>query len=603
MKRVFDIEANGLLQDATKIWCISVYDLETRVKKHFGPTGIIKALYYLMEADVIVGHNILGYDIPLIQKLYPWFKVSGVEDTLILSRLYAPDRPNGHSLDAWGKRLGHLKPKHEDWSKYSGEMRERCDQDVMINVRVLSVLGTEGKGDWADSIHTEYDAQRLQTQIEEQGFLLDIPKAEALASELETRISQIEAELLPKLPSIVKQGTTFQTPFTKAGKLKKNLEGIPNIAGPCSKVEFIPFSFNSPKQVTSFLLSQGWEPLLFNYVKKKEGGYEINADGSYKISTPRLPKANEDQACMDSIRGEAGRLFIEHRVLTHRLGLIRRVRKRDGAKAGWLHEVRSDGRVEAQAIPLGTNTGRYTHKQIVNIPQVGTVYGSEIRSLLKVPEGYVLSGTDASGLEARVAGHYTSLHDGGLFAKELLEGDVHTKNANAFSLACNKTISRTRAKTLYYAILYGASGRKIASEASVTGDLGLKMLEAFWAENPALMMVREEATYSAKKYGWVQGLDGRKISTRSPHSALNAMFQSAGAVIMKNCFVRVGLDAKSWRFVATIHDEAQVEVLPKYTEELEKAWDEAGVWVTDKFNLNVPIEFETKLGNNYAETH
>lgn len=608
--RVFDTESDGFRDEATRLWCIATRDLNSRQEKFFGPDEIEEGLRYLMEADIVVAHNYIGHDAPLIKKLHPWFEPKAYEDSLILSRLYNPDRHGGHSIDAWGTKLGKKKPEHEDWSQYSDEMGVRCMEDTRINCMLLRILLKEGEGgDWRDAIRTEYDAQWLQNQIEDNGFLLDEPNAIKLADTLEGLRDEVEEALTSVLPHSVKKGTTYAAPFTQAGAVKANLvsyltdEQVSQISGPLSKVAFVPFSFGSPTQVTQFLYSQGWKPNFFNYKKAKRGGYELNPDGTYVISSPRLPKKDEDQSCLDTITGEAGQLFIKYRVLTHRLSMLRHVRKKDGKPTGWLNILREDGRVEGRAIPLGTNTGRYAHRQIVNVPSVEALWGSELRSLLCVPNGYLLSGTDASGLEARVAGHYTAEFDGGEFARELLEGDVHSKNALAFSKAANKDVSRQQAKTLYYAILYGATARKVATQVGVSVEKGAEMLLAFWSANSALAQVRERAIHQAKTQGWILGLDGRKIIIRSPHSALNALFQSAGAIIMKNCFNRVLLNAVNWKPVLTMHDEGQTEVLPEYAESLAQAWVEAGVWVTEKFKLNVPIEFDTKTGLNYAETH
>ncbi len=608
--RVFDTESDGFSRDATRLWCIATRDLESRKERFFGPNEIDEGLDYLMEADVVVAHNYIGHDHPLIKRLYPHYNPKAYEDSLILSRLYNPDRPGGHSIEAWGQRLGRAKPVHEDWTQYSEAMKHRCIEDTRINCSLLRILIREGStGDWRDAIRTEYDAQFLQNNIEQRGVLLDVPAAEKLADTLEEELHAVEQELAHVLPYKVIPGTTYGAPWTVAGKLKDGLikylipEQAAAVSGPLSKVEFEPFNMNSAPQVISFLLSQGWQPNYFNYKKAKRGGYELNEDGTYVISSPRLPKAEEDQSCLDTIQGAAGQLFLKWRVLNHRIGIVRRVRKRDGQEGGWLHEVRSDGRVEAQAIPLGTNTGRYAHRQIVNVPRPGTLYGGELRSLLIATPGYVLSGTDAAALEARVAGHYTTQYDGGIFAKELLEGDVHSVNAAAFSATAGKIITRMQAKTIYYAILYGATARKIATQVGVPLPIGESMLKAFWEVNPALAQVREETIAHAKAYGWVHGLDGRKIVIRSPHSSTNALFQSAGAIIMKNCFNRVALHSQKWWAVITMHDEMQLEVLPEFTEELANKWTETGIWVTEKFNLAVPIEFETKVGRSYADTH
>lgn len=605
--RVFDIETNGFLPEVNTVWCIACRDLHSRQEAFFGPDEIDDGIRYLMDADIVVGHNILAFDLPVLKHLYPHFEYKAYEDTLIISRLYNPDREGGHSLDAWGQRLGRPKPEHYEWDCYSDAMRHRCIEDVRINVELLHRLVAEaGTWDWAPALRTEYDVQLLQNRIEDRGFCLDIPFARKLLSEMSEEQVEVDAELRAVLPVKIKPGTTVDKPFKLDGDLSARAEKwvgpelAPAICGPFSKVEFEPFNLGSPQQVTEFLLSQGWEPTEFNYKKAKKGGYELNPDGSYVVSSPKL---TEDS--LDSIKGPAGRLIAKHRVLGHRIGLLSRVNKKTKVPAGWLNEVRPDGRVEAQATPLGTNTGRYTHKQIVNIPKASAKvpYGIPIRSCLVAGKGYVLCGTDASGLEARVAGHYTAEIDGGAYARELLEGDIHSSNAALFSEAAGKEISRDLAKTIYYGLLYGAQARKVASVMGVSFDRGLESLEAFWDGNPALYEVSEAAKEEARWNGYVSGLDGRKIIIRSPHSAMNALFQSAGAILCKNAFVMGCREDDPWHPVCTMHDEIQVEVLPEDVYLHTQRWQDVGRELTERFNMRVPIEFETKSGLNYAQTH
>ena len=93
---IFDLETNGLLHDLTCIHCLVIYNIEadqTTVYNDEGNTEpIVRGISFLEEADCIAGHNIIGYDIPAIKKLYPWFEPKGtVIDTLLLSRLYHAD--------------------------------------------------------------------------------------------------------------------------------------------------------------------------------------------------------------------------------------------------------------------------------------------------------------------------------------------------------------------------------------------------------------------------------------------------------------------------------------------------------------------------------
>ena len=177
---VFDLETNGLLHDATRIHCVALHWCEDDRTETFNdekyaespkdlPMGanysITTALSYLEVADVLVGHNIIGFDIPIIKRLYPWFNPSGIVlDTLLLSRLYHPnlldiDQPKDkytgerttrwenmpvqlhgrHSLEAYGYRLGEYKGnfgKTTDWKEWSQEMQDYCKQDVIVTTKL-----------------------------------------------------------------------------------------------------------------------------------------------------------------------------------------------------------------------------------------------------------------------------------------------------------------------------------------------------------------------------------------------------------------------------------------------------------------------------------
>ena len=163
---VFDLETNGLLKDATRIHCLSIYWEEDKRVETFNDerysespkdlpmanNSITTGLGYLEVADILVGHNIIGFDIPIIKSIYPWFSPRGtIIDTLLLSRLYHPnlldiDKKHNwnhmplqlygrHSLEAYGYRLNEYKGnfgKTTDWSEWSQEMQDYCVQDVVV---------------------------------------------------------------------------------------------------------------------------------------------------------------------------------------------------------------------------------------------------------------------------------------------------------------------------------------------------------------------------------------------------------------------------------------------------------------------------------------
>jgi DNA polymerase-1 len=127
MRYVFDIETNGLLDQVTKIHCIVAANLTTRKLQKFSTAygNINEGLKLLSDADELIGHNIMGYDLAVIKKLYPtWHTNAVITDTLIQCRLVwgnmgeidagknqtlPPKLKGRHSLEAWGYRLNCFK--------------------------------------------------------------------------------------------------------------------------------------------------------------------------------------------------------------------------------------------------------------------------------------------------------------------------------------------------------------------------------------------------------------------------------------------------------------------------------------------------------------
>jgi len=130
---VFDLESDGLYEEATQLWCIVTKNILTQKVDRFYGNTLSTGLYFLDNAEVLIGHNIIDYDLRLIKKLYPLFNPDClVYDTMLMSQLLSPDRVGGHSLAAFGEKFCRKKPEHEDWSRFSTEMLHRCQEDVEI---------------------------------------------------------------------------------------------------------------------------------------------------------------------------------------------------------------------------------------------------------------------------------------------------------------------------------------------------------------------------------------------------------------------------------------------------------------------------------------
>ena len=193
MELVFDVETDGLYLDAKNIWCLVAVDEHDKVYS-FKPDEINKGIDLLKSADKIIGHNIIGFDIPVIKKLtgVDLYKHTEVLDTLTLSRLFHPTREGGHSLEKWGYKLNYLKSEQPEFDSYSDDMLEYCLRDVTLNKKVLNYLRKESVGFSKECIEIEHKVCRILQEQYENGFLFDEKNAMFLLGSLNKRKQEVE---------------------------------------------------------------------------------------------------------------------------------------------------------------------------------------------------------------------------------------------------------------------------------------------------------------------------------------------------------------------------------------------------------------------------
>ena len=274
-------------------------------------------------------------------------------------------------------------------------------------------------------------------------------------------------------------------------------------------------------------------------------------------------------------------------------------------KNSWINLVEDDGRIHGSVNTNGAVTGRMTHNypNVAQTPSVGKPYGAECRTLFTVPQGKKLVGVDVSGLELRMLGHFLAKIDGGEYAREVVEGDIHSKNQEAAGLP-----TRSAAKTFIYSFLYGAGNAKIGQNIGKGPQAGAKIKAKFLDATPALARLINGVQKAAER-GYLVGLDGRKIHVRAKFAALNTLLQGAGALVCKQWAVEMdkSLEAAGLKdrcqVVANIHDEHQYECDEEIAEQVAEMSIEAIKAAGRHFNLRVPLDGDANIGDNWCQTH
>lgn len=658
---VFDIETDNLLNKLTLVHSLVLKDIDTGnvVSCHAeGRAGmkvhapISQGLKLLMDANLIVGHNIIDFDIPAIQKVYPWFKPRGlVRDTLVLSRLIRADSQDHqerdwklvkkgklprqmigrHSLESWGYRLGNWKgdyakereaeaiasgisKKDKDaitkfvWGTWTPAMQTYCEQDVAVTLDLWNAFQTRLANGWSEEcVDLEHEVAWVIARQTRYGIGFDTKKAGKLYATLTAHAERLVNELREVFPPKVLRWTP-----------KANNKKYGYVKGR-EVVKEVPFNPGSRQQVAERLMSLGWEPTEFG----KDGTATTDGDTLALLPYPEAKKLSE----YDMVKKRIGALAT--------------------GKQAWMKNVGPDGVIHPQVISNGAVTGRMTHRVVVNVP--GAVdkktgqpqpYGLECRELFINRMGTFV-GCDADSLEGRVMGGYMARYDGGAYSQSVIAGtkadgtDNHSRTRDAINRVLEKlfklSVHRETTKTIFYALIYGAKDPKLGESAGVNGTkkkrgtIGRAIRSAIIKGIPGLEKLTSKLATKVRTQGWIHGLDGRKLRIRKEDAALNTLFQSAGAILMKRALIildtalcgvkpsvigALGPEAATklvpgtdYEFVLNYHDEWEIdtrqELAEQIGEEAANAIELAGTY----YNFRCPLKGNSKIGPNWASVH
>lgn len=623
LEAVFDVEGDGL--KPTKLHCVAMQVKGTI----YDTVDYDRMRSFFLKADVLIGHNIIRWDIPQIERLLGIKIKARLVDTLPLSWYLYPKRLK-HGLAEWGVDFGIEKPPIDDWENLTPEEYvHRCREDVAINTQLwdrvwkdlLKLYGDADKA-WRliDYLTFKMDCAREQ---ERSRWLLDIPKATELSQRL-TAMREVKVKelglVMPKVPVIAKR-TKPKKPFklnkepSEIGKtwfallernnLPRDYEGVVD-----EIVDWEEPNPGSVPQIKAWLYSLGWEPQTFEFKRDKATG-----------DTRQIPQINlkEGKGVCPSIK----RLFAKEpnlavldglSILTHRIALVN----------GFLANVDEDGYVQAQVQGL-TNTLRFKHRVVVNLPGIDKPYGVDIRGCLVCPEGYELAGSDMMSLEDRTKQHYMWPHDPE-YVKEMLSPDfdphidlavfaglMSYEDGQLYKAADKefehteiyKGLKRVRAvgKKVNYTAVYGAGGAAIGRAAGQSKQKGEALKEVYWKRNWSVLAIAAEQIVKKCLGGmWLfNPVSELWYSLRYEKDRFSTLNQGTGVY----CFDKWIMEFRKTRpqLTGQMHDEVILTVKKGYREQVVKLLKDAIVVVNGELKLNRELDVDVQFGDSYASIH
>ena len=608
-----DIETNGFMPTVNKVWCMVAVNADTGQVHSFSDydpdlPSLSDGLAFISTADIVFGHNIIGYDLVVLGHVCGFRLPDSVKviDTWIMSQVNQFKRDHKHGLEGWGSKLGFPKIEFNDFeSGYTKEMLTYCIRDVELNVRVYKVLVEEAKKIigkfplYSKGLEVENRFAAIEAAIRTKGWRFDMAGAQTLLTKMNNEMERIEAVLEPaiglrcikkdkpdevKTPAWRKDGCYTSATVKWFGYTQESGKEDRPIDGPYCRISFEQGKVGSIEVVKDYLYSIGWEPDEWNVER-------IN--GKFVNKSPKITETSLEPL------GPTAMLISEYYTLRARRGILE----------GWIEEATNapDKRLHGRMWTIGTPTFRCRHEVIANLPSVDATYGKEMRSLLQCEEGTVIIGADSAGNQMRGLCHYIGNDD---FTDEVINGDVHTRNATALG------VSRKLAKPFLYAFLFGGGAGKLGLILSGKRDakLGQEAIGKFENSIPGLKELRDKLTGQfertetafGKDRAFVRGLDGRLVFVSSAHQVLNYVLQTTEGITCKAAAVYMQDEMRKRRiphyFALHYHDEFAIVVPEQYEQEVKELSIEAFTEAPKWFGINC-MGGDAHTGKTYADVH
>lgn len=611
---VFDIEADGLLNEVSKIHCLA---FEAKGEIYLLTSyGLIRK--FIEEVDGLVGHNIIDYDIPAIEKVIGVKYEGNIIDTMGISWYLNTNPGSKHGLEHYGEVYGFPKVEIDDWENlYLGEYMQRCAVDVKINyllfqdqLKYLANIYRDEKGLKKVLNYIKFKLDTLDSQ-KERPLQVDLYKTvgniEILEKEISPKFETLK-KVLPKVPKKVKRNKP-KVLKRKDGSISAHGErwynllkekGLPeDFEGPVEVItRYEEPNPGSPQQIKDWLFSIGWVPCTFEERKNTKGEInsvpQVRVEGELVESVKRLVSKEPAIEALEDMG-----------VLSHRKTFLE----------GILRDVNDDGELKASAYGF-TNTMRYRHRNFVNVPKVQTKYGEYIREIFVPRKEEVMIGADLSKLEDSTKMHYIFPYDPE-YVKEMMteDFDSHLDVAVAANLITKEqaeahkrgeasfSVERDMGKQVNFSALYGIGPTALAKALGVPVREAKKLLEAFWRRNWAVEQVAKDT--SVRKIGEQLWLLNPVSKLWYPLRYKKDIFSTLNQGTGVYCFdVWVAhLNNLGIFPSAQMHDEVIIYCKKGEEEEFERKMLLAMERANKDLKLNVELKVDIKFGPNYAEVH
>lgn len=349
------------------------------------------------------------------------------------------------------------------------------------------------------------------------------------------------------------------------------------------------FNINSPKQLGEILFGEMQLP----GGKKTKTGYSTSASVLEKLE-PDYPFVSK---------------ILEYRQLT---------KLKSTYADGLAVYIGEDNRIHGKFNQTITATGRIssTEPNLQNIP-VRMPLGREIRKVFIPKEGCVFIDADYSQIELRILAHMSD-------DKNLIDAYNHSKDIHAataslvFHVPLEEVTKeqRSNAKAVNFGIVYGISSFGLSNDLSISRKEAEQYIKDYFISYPGIKNYLDNSVKEAKEKGYSVTMFGRRRPIPELTSgnfmqrqfgervAMNSPIQGSAADIMKIAMINVAKELKEKdlksKIVLQVHDELLIEA---YENEVEQVKDILKRNMEQAAHLNVPLDVDVQVGNNWDEAH